>query len=132
MDAKEFWCRAFLAAMGGNYVDPSGAGVNHALSAAGCAEAADAALAAARERGMISGEQLAAEQKPDAERVEFTAERDGEWWLIDIQGAGRFRVTSEEDRLVLLGGRVMRIKWGESMPPKPIEVWIERGGRDGA
>lgn len=63
---------------------------------------------------------------PTLERVEFTAERDQGWWLIGVHDVGVFRVLPGDERCTMTTGPVIRIKWGESMSPKPIEVWLER------
>ncbi len=65
---------------------------------------------------------------PTLERVEFTAERDRPWWLIGVHDVGVFRTVSGEERVALTTGAAIRIKWGETAPPKPIEVWIEKAG----
>lgn len=70
---------------------------------------------------------------PKLERVEFTAEPRGARGsgLRALRTAsypeGLIVVTGDESFTLHDGNRV-RIKWGESSPPKPIEVWIERGG----
>lgn len=174
MDANEFRCRAFLAAMGEAYralllgTNQS----NHDWAAAYCERAADAALAVAQRRGMVTGERTgqaseiealrsaglrwlgalrsnnadateAAERdllraaealdcgqanaQPEPERVEFTAERRGDLWEVygHELGAGIQAFTGRET-YPMGNGVVVRIKWGETMPPKPIEVWLER------
>jgi hypothetical protein len=189
VDANEFWCRAFLAAMGGSYAE-HGTWENHGAPAAYCEKAADAALAVAQRRGMVTGgtmsevaseaarlsalghdeavavgnaracatyagsqpekrralliecagwalagiaamEKSAPRQDPELERIEFTAERcsGGGWVLISAACLGGMTVSPGDDVVNLDDGRVMRIKWNESLPPKPIEVWIERSAR---
>lgn len=125
MNANEFRCRAFLAAMGGHYADRGSEVVNHDKAAVYCGDAADAALAVAQRRGMVDGG-AEPRQEPELERVEFTADRDGDAWTIRIAGAGRFIVAEGAEVSCRVGGPIIHIKWGETMPPKPIEVWIER------
>lgn len=167
MDSNEFWCRAFLAAMHGEY----SADVrwdNHGAPASYCERAADAALAVAQRRGMVTGERAAAPEDQPAgctcrlvmglgdpsgprralvpsrepcpvhapdrghvlERVEFTAELDGDIWELrtKMYQSGLI-VSNGDDRLAMIDGNTIRIKWGETSPPKPIEVWIERSAK---
>lgn len=169
MDANEFWCRAFLAAMSGTYAQ-EGSWDNHECPANYCERSADAALAVAQRRGMVAAASMdplrraarrwilaaranntddfdAAEADlvkaaealvgdpapgPTLERVEFTAEPshgDPDLWAVCIKGVDKtFYVCSGEEHPggLSLG---MRIKWNESAPPKPIEVWIDRSAR---
>ena len=74
-----------------------------------------------------------ARPEPEAERVEFTAERDGDIWTIYAKGLiHSAQVRSGGDRYPIGPLDTLRITWGDSMPPKPIEVWIERGRAEGA
>ena len=188
MDANEFWCRAFLAAMGGSYAE-HGTWENHGAPAAYCERAADAALAAAQRRGMVAplrtatmvdvdqrwkllatGEafrvrdvadgvatlvklaplhaqdhlrrvtyaelldghlwelETPSPERPGAtlERVEFTAGLEAGFWLIGVHDVGVFRAMPDEEIVTGPSCTTIRIKWGETMPPKPIEVWVER------
>lgn len=135
MQANDFWCRAFLAAMTGAY----GMTRWRADGAADyCEQAADAALEVARRRGMIAGalpgDAVPADPPrpaPTLERVEFTAEPSGEHgsgvWLLKTARWPRGIILLDGDECVdIADGTRIRIKWGESMPPRPIEVWIER------
>jgi hypothetical protein len=119
MDASEFWCRAFLAAMK-DWTDAPTA----------CAGAADAALAVAQRRGMVaSGAEP--RHEPTLERVEFTAERDGRepgLWSIHSAAFGSALVQDDRETWTIDGGMNIRIKWGETAPQTPIEVWIEKAG----
>jgi hypothetical protein len=164
MDANEFWCRSFLAAMG-----------EHVRDLERCEEVANAALWRAQRRGVVTGERAASAPvgaaalrrrvimvddvttEPDSatqanvriviehrmadravgpvvamgaplepERAEFTAYRGLEWWLIDVHDVGVFRVEPGKEHSEMATGAAIRIKWGETTPPRPIEVWIER------
>jgi hypothetical protein len=160
MNDREFWCKAFLAAMGPAYSDEPRRGDSHDELSAYCRGAADAALEEARDAGMVTGERAtdhaseidalrannvdaseAAERDllraaealdrgqatgPELERVEFTAERDGDTWTLSIPDVGRFLVTEGAELISRAGVAVIHVKWGESMPPQPVEVWIER------
>lgn len=131
MDASEFWCRAFLAATSGHYADRGAEVMIHDGAATYCGEAADAALAVAQRRGMVDGPRKA-QPRPGGvrERVEFTASRhsDAGWivctsmymaGVVAVEGAGPIRMAD---------GNTVHVVWGETMPPKPIEVWIEKAG----
>lgn len=133
MNIDDFWCRAFLAAMGGEYAGHT-RWENHGAPAAYCERAADAALDVAKRRGMIAdampGNDLPADhprQAPTLERVEFTAEQadHGMWVLSAPELGGSIWATSGRESIDY-NGAIVRIKWGETSPPKPIEVWIER------
>lgn len=132
MEDREFWCRAFLAAMGASYVDETRRGVVHSQMADYADAAADAALSVASQRGMVTGEPAGRPdvEPPEAERVEFTAERDGDIWTI--RGgpplANGVQVRTGGERYPVGPLDVLYVKWSETMPPKPIEVWLERGG----
>jgi hypothetical protein len=151
MDANEFWCRAFLAEMNGT---SSRTMVNweHERAADRFEKAADAALSVAQRRGMVTGERAnnvdaaeAAEQDllraaealdrghasaqptaPKLERVEFTATSRGDMWELHGAELGSGIQVFAGRETYPMGGATVRIKWGETMPPKPIEVWIER------
>jgi hypothetical protein len=192
MDANEFWCRAYLVAMSGQYA-PDGEGVrweNHGAPAVYCEAAANAHLAVAQRRGMVTGERTsalgalrelahdltelsvsrakaaaskagtdagtrrggqadglreaaavvlqrageieaasagpAASAAPQLERVEFTAEPGQGGWAISVAGAGWWHVKECQESVSLAGVTIYRIKWGETTPPRPIEVWLER------
>lgn len=112
MDANEFWCRAFLVAMG-DYVDDPGA----------CEDAANAALAVAQRRGMVA----APPESQTTGQMGFDWEQDGDFMIVRATSVPEnVRVALGTESVVLRDGRTMVIKWGESAPPKPIEVWIER------
>lgn len=125
MDASEFWCRAFLAAMGGTYAQ-EGSWDNHGGPANYNERAADAALAVAQRRGMVTGG-AEPRHEPEVERVEFRASPadHGQWALTADELGGSVLVARGREAFDC-NGRVVRIKWGETAPPKPIEVWIER------
>jgi hypothetical protein len=145
MDASEFWCRAFLVAMRGSYTE-HGEWDNHGAPAAYAERAADAALAVAQRRGMLTGERatqrstnqadvaqavsnyLSRDAQPEFERVEFTSERDGDRFAIVVEAVGVFRVLAGDEAARLSTGETIRVKWSETSPPKPIEVWVERIG----
>jgi hypothetical protein len=117
MDANEFWCRAYLVAMG-----------EHVRDLERCEEVANAALWRAQRRGMVTGER-AASAGPELERVEFTAERDGDLWTLrgwELGSAGIQVLAGRES--YPMGAAVVHIKWDETCPPKPIEVWLVRKG----
>lgn len=126
MDAKEFWCRSYLAAMHGTYTEHADGGRwgNHETPAVYCEAAADAALEVARRRGMVTGERTAS--APEIERLKFTAERDGD--ICTIHSSGLIHGV----RYPIGPIDVLCVKWAETMPPKPIEVWIERPAKGGA
>lgn len=120
MNSNEFWCRAFLT------------GMDNGVCLDGCVRAADAALEVAQRRGMVTVERAPVEG-PALEPVEFTVRRDlsSDTWCIGVNDAGVFRVIPGEERRSIVSGSVVhtiRVQWGESNPPKPIKVWIERGG----
>lgn len=143
MDANEFWCRAFLAMWNG---EASRQRWKHDGLVEHCEQGADAALAVAQRRGMVTGERTArpvtqadvaqtvsdylARGEPELERVEFAAERrsGGAWTLFAPVCPAGIIVRDGEERVEFSdgGGGVLRIKWGETMPPRPIEVWLER------
>jgi hypothetical protein len=130
MDANEFWCRAFLAEMNGT---SSRTMVNweHERAADRFEKAADAALSVAQRRGMVTGERTASAEPPQAaepelERVEFTATSRGDMWELHGAELGSGIQVFAGRETYPMGGATVRIKWGETMPPKPIEVWIER------
>lgn len=215
MNSDEVWCRAFLEAMGGIYANGAG-GPEHDANATYCEKAADAALAVAQRRGMVTGERAVArpvtqadvaqvvsdylsrsapvapvapdqywrltttgdvfrvravaagvatlvklaplhsgdhlrrvtcaelqdgitwerepEQAPQGERVEvwpvdFTAKRDGDMWTLhgwELGGAGIQVLAGRET--YPMGAAVVHIRWAETMPPKPVKVWLEREG----
>lgn len=149
MQADEFWCRAFLAAMPPVFQAVAFTGAGKDSFATQCEDMANAALAVAQRRGMVTGERTAArpvtqadvaqvvsdylsrgaQPGPTLERVEFAADVDrhepNRWW-IGVHEIGVFRARPGEPT-ASLGDNTIRIKWGES-PPKPIEVWIERKG----
>lgn len=129
MQEQEFWCRAFLAAMGGVYTDQADSvrWEHHAAPAAYCESAADAALEVAQRRGMVTGER-AASAPPELERVEFTAEHAyaGRWTLKTKMYPDGLALVEFDNNVELDDGNVLHIKWGETMPPQPIEVWLER------
>jgi hypothetical protein len=128
MNSDEFWCRAFLVAMGPAYSDEPRRGDSHDELSAYCRGAADAALAEARDAGMVTGER-AASAGPELERVEFTAERDGDLWTLrgwELGSAGIQVLAGRES--YPMGAAVVHIKWDETCPPKPIEVWLVRKG----
>lgn len=120
MDASEFWCRAFLAEM-----MTSRAGLD------ACERTANDALAVAQRRGMVTGGEEP-RQEPTLERVDFTAERDGRepgLWSIQSSafgGSGYALVQDDRETWTIDGGMNIRIKWGETAPQTPVEVWIER------
>lgn len=141
MDANEFWCRAFLAAMTGAY----GMTRWRADGAADyCEQGADAALAVAQRRGMVTGERAArpvtqadvaqavgdylARAQPELERVEVKATPDelkpGRW-RVCVPNVGVFVMLPGDERVTRPDGAAIRIKWGET-PPRPVEVWLER------
>lgn len=83
MDANEFWCRAYLAAMGGQYA-PDGEGVrweNHGAPAVYCEAAANAHLAVAQRRGMVTGERTASAAVCQAALDSIRGEPDGDMRL---------------------------------------------------
>lgn len=127
MNSNEFWCRAFLAAMTGNYTREE-PGLDHATNARYCDLAADAALAVAQRRGMVTASACAQRiALVDPTTIEFTAKRDGDlWMLISPELAGVITVHSEQLTYPLGGGVVAHIAWGETCPPKPIEVRLVR------
>lgn len=129
MTSDEFWCQAFLAAMQGSYAQ-EGTWSNHNVPAAYCKEAAHAALAAAQRCGMVTGEASAGPvERHASESVEFTVYRAGEMWHLNSPHLdGGIQVHSEQLTYPIGGGVVAHITWGETMPPKPIEVRLERGG----
>jgi hypothetical protein len=118
MDANEFWCRAYLVAMG-----------EHVRDLERCEEVANAALWRAQRRGMVTGERAASAPaaEPELERVEFTAELTdyGNWIMRAPEWGGAVCVTPGFGSIAYRGD-MFRIKWGDTMPPKPIEVWLER------
>jgi hypothetical protein len=149
MDSNEFWCRAFLTTMAPVFQACIGTGAEESNVAAQCADMADAALAVAQRRGMVTaGDHLRRvtcaelqdgitwerdpEQAPQGERVEvwpvdFTATRDGDLWTLhgwELGGAGIQVLAGRES--YPMGAAVVHIKWCESCPPKPIKVWLER------
>lgn len=213
MDASEFWCRAFLAEMNGAC---SRTMVNweHERAADRFEKAADAALAVAQRRGMVTVERAAdaapvesqatsakpervdrrqrwtfkptretfgvwelyapgnvaalryqlrdghvrkmdlaasvllssddwefagidpeTRAAPELERVEFKATPDDlkpGWWRVLVPDVGVFVMLPGDESVTRTDGSGIRIKWGESMPPQPIEVWIERPAKGGA
>src|SRR6478752_3267863 len=97
MDANEFWRRAFLASMGEAYralllgTNQS----NHDWAAAYCERAADAALAVAQRRGMVTGERTAREITG---QVGFEWEPDGDACVVratDVHDSVRVRLGTE-------------------------------------
>lgn len=127
MNANEFWCKAFLAAMGEAYREilQGTNRENHDWPAAYAGRAADAALSVAQRRGMVTVERAA--PGPQLERVEFTAELDGDIWTLCAPGwTSGVQVRTGGERYPFGPIDTLFIKWGESSPPKPIEVWIER------
>jgi hypothetical protein len=115
MNASEFWCRAFLGAMS-----------EHIGDLERCEEVANGALWRAQQRGMVTPAAAQTPQEPKVERLEFTAERaDHGLWDIKAEPFGVIRVCSEQRTTQLNWGRA-RIVWGQTVPPRPIEVWIER------
>lgn len=127
MNIDDFWCRAFLEAMG-----------DHTIDLERCEEIANGALWRAQKNGMVPsarpGNDLPADPPrpaPTLERVAFTTQRDmnDDTWCIGVHDVGAFRVIPGEERRSIATGSVVhtiRIKWGETSPPKPIEVWLER------
>jgi hypothetical protein len=66
---------------------------------------------------------------PELERVEFTAEQDGDIWTLRAPGWTRgVQVRTGGERYPFGPLDVLCIKWGETCPTKPIEVWLERKG----
>jgi hypothetical protein len=140
MDSNEFWCRAFLTTIAPVFQACIGTGAEESSVAAQCADMADAALAVAQRRGMVTASQgrwldtwkaqpatPAVRPAPELERVEFTAERDGDIWTLRAPGWTRgVQVRTGGERYPFGPLDVLCIKWGESCPPKPIEVWLER------
>lgn len=193
MDSNEFWCRAFLETLAPVFQACIGTGAREDNVAAQCVDMADAALAVAQRRGMVTagesetkvapgqrwrniatgdafrvrdvadgaatlvkiaplhaGDHLRRvtcadlldghvwerepEQAPQGERVEvwpvdFTAERDGDLWTLrgwELGNAGIQVLAGRET--YPMGAAVVHIKWAETMPPKPIKVWLERKG----
>jgi hypothetical protein len=55
-----------------------------------------------------------------------TTQRLAAGWLIVVFGFAGFHAQDGTERVTLASGHVARIKWGESCPPKPIKVWLER------
>jgi hypothetical protein len=89
------------------------------------AEAAEQDLlraAEALDRGHASAQPTA----PKLERVEFTATSRGDMWELHGAELGSGIQVFAGRETYPMGGATVRIKWGETMPPKPIEVWIER------
>lgn len=124
MNIDDFWCRAFLAAMG-----------DHTIDLERCEEIANGALWRAQKNGMVPsarpGNDLPADPPrpaPTLERVECTAERAGDMWIIrgGTWQTNGLHVRGGEDRVPVGASGVVHIKWGETSPPKPIEVWLER------
>jgi hypothetical protein len=180
MDGNDFWCRAFLATMGGHYTPTDhGKVVDHGPAASWCEKAADAALAVAQRREMVTGsaeprrsptaafdalqraslrwlaaakandeaefeaageallkaaeaiesDRAPAERPvPELERVEFVAwPAEGKQWTLRAPRIGALLVPSGRERFSVNGIAVL-VKWGETCPTKPIEVWLERKG----
>jgi hypothetical protein len=80
---------------------------------------------------MVTGERTASAEPPQAaepelERVEFTATSRGDMWELHGAELGSGIQVFAGRETYPMGGATVRIKWGETMPPKPIEVWIER------
>lgn len=127
--ADEFWCKVFLAAIPQVFQACAFTGAKEGHVVAQCADLADAALVVARERGMVTGERPAsADEAPELERVEFKVAPDElkpGWWRVLVPDVGVFVVQPGEERRQNTVAAI-RIKWGETMPPKPIEVWLER------
>lgn len=132
MEANEFWCRAFLAAMGASFVDETRRGVVHPQMADYAGAAADAALSVASERGMVTGEPAGRSdvEPAEAERVEFTAERDGRepglWEICSPGWTQPVQVRAGGERYYFGPLETLRVKWAETSPPKPLGVWLER------
>lgn len=130
MNSDEFWCRAFIAAMGGNYTDAAREIMDHDTAATYAEKAADAHLAVAQRRGMVTAGDVAKApvERPASEPVEFTAAPadHGQWVLRVSDLSGGFLVPSGLET-VGVNGVVVRIQWGDA-PPRPIKVWLERGG----
>jgi hypothetical protein len=153
MDASEFWCRAFLAEMNTSRagLDSCEKNADAALAVAqrrgmvatGQAGALDtlrrtairwvnAAMAndvdeyeAASDDLMKAAEALG--PAPTLERVEFTAERvDPGLWVLHGEAFGIVNCDERRDAMALNDGTTIRITWGETAAPNPIEVWIER------
>lgn len=193
MNSSEFWCRAFLETLAPVFQACIGTGAKEDNVVAQCADMADAALAVAQRRGMVTageGETQVAtgqhwrntatgdafrvrdvadgtatlvklaplhaadhlrrvmcaelqdgitweresEQAPQGERVkvwpvDFTAERDGDLWTLrgwELGSAG-IQVLAGRDTYPM-GAAVVHIRWAETVPPKPVKVWLERDG----
>lgn len=126
MNIDDFWCRAFLAAMG-----------DHTIDLERCEEIANGALWRAQKNGMVPsalpGNDMPADPTRPAstlERVEFTAHQLGDrsiMWILrgPRLPSGGVEVDAGEERVETIAG-TFRIRWGETSPPKPIEVWLER------
>lgn len=130
MRAEEFWCRAFLAAMDAGYADPARRSMSHDEMALYGEQAADAAVSVAQRRGMVtSGHAPDARPATTRERITvYSVDRTGDLWTIsgpEIGGRG-IQVHAGREAYPMGNGVTVRIVWGETMPPKPIEVWLER------
>lgn len=107
MNPSDFWCRAFLAAMTGNYSHSEWD--ERSASADVCEKAADAALAVAQRRGMVTGEREApapaAEPRDDGKPARVEA---GQRWSMDFRDIGgaieEYAIEAIGDELARLSG----------------------------
>jgi hypothetical protein len=93
------------------------------------AEALDAAADRDERTARAPASPPAESPAPELERVDFTAEQDGDIWTLRAPGWTRgVQVRTGGERYPFGPLDVLCIKWGETCPPKPIEVWLERKG----